>query len=156
MDFRIIYIPPFKAVSSGIDCEFDFSKNGVLGKFNVYFSKLLPSNRDSFMPRDFLFYDEEKQGLVWCYAVCEGMDDGGYESVDFDGGYYLTYTYRDGDDETREKLYNEALEYIKNSKVFELDIRKNHYPMGHIITPKEIMNAQGWAQMEAFIPIKLK
>ena len=28
--------------------------------------------------------------------------------------------------------------------------------MGRIITPPEIIAAQGWAQMEAFIPIKLK
>jgi len=28
--------------------------------------------------------------------------------------------------------------------------------MGHIITPPEIIKAQGWAQMENFIPIKLK
>jgi len=48
------------------------------------------------------------------------------------------------------------MEYIKNSEIFELDVRSNHYSMGHIITPKEITNAQGWAQMETFIPIRLK
>jgi len=84
------------------------------------------------------------------------MDDGSNEIVDFEGGYYVTYFFKDGDEETRGKLYNQALEYIKNSDIFELDIRQNHYGMGHIITPPEIIKAQGWAQMEAFIPIKLK
>jgi hypothetical protein len=28
--------------------------------------------------------------------------------------------------------------------------------MGHIITPSEIIKAQGFAQMENFVPIKLK
>lgn len=156
MDFRIVALPPFKALSSGVDCEFNFSENGILGKFDAYFSKITPSDRDSFMPRDFLFFDEEYQGLVWWYALYEGMDTGGYEVIDFEGGYYLTFAYRDGDDEAQGKLYNEALEHIKNSEIFELDIRKDYYPMGHIITPQAITNASGWAQTETFIPIKLK
>ncbi len=48
------------------------------------------------------------------------------------------------------------MEYIKSSEIFELDMRPDHYAMGHIITPKEIIVLQGWAQMETFIPIKLK
>lgn len=149
-------MPPFSAVSSGVDTEFDFSENGVLGKFNEYFSKITPPDRYSFMPRDFLFFDEEKQGMVWWYAIFEGLDTENYEVVDFDGGYYLTFAYVDGDDTEHDKLYNEALEYIRSSEVFELDVRENHYSMGHIITPQEVINKQGWAQMEVFIPIKLK
>jgi len=108
------------------------------------------------MPRDFLFFDEENQGMVWWWALSEDMEDGGNKVVNFEGGHYLTYAYRDGDEETNGKLYNEAVEYIKNSGIFELDVRPNHYAMGHIITPKEIIAAQGWAQMETFIPIRLK
>lgn len=108
------------------------------------------------MPRDFLFFDEENQGMVWWWVLSDGMDNGGNEVVEFEGGYYLTYTYRDGDEETNGKLYGEALTFIENSDVFELDARPNHYAMGHIITPAEIIKAQGWAQMETFIPIKLK
>lgn len=84
------------------------------------------------------------------------MHDGGFDIVDFDGGYYLTYIYKDGDDESNNILYHEAMEYINNSENFELDERPNHYAMGHIITPAEIIKVQGWAQMETFIPIKLK
>ncbi len=156
MEFRIISLPPFKAASSGVDKDFDFSPSGILGKFDNYFSNIKPSDRDSFLPRDFLYYDEEKQGMVWIWALSEDMDNGGNAVVDFDGGYYLTYAYRDGDGETNEKLYSEALKYIEASNVFELDARPDHYIMGHIITPGEIIKAQGWAQMETFIPIKLK
>ncbi|WP_346879364.1 hypothetical protein [Clostridium sp. UBA3061] len=53
MDFRIISLPPFKAASSGIDKEFNFSPDGILGKFNKYFSAINLCERDSFMPRDF-------------------------------------------------------------------------------------------------------
>lgn len=156
MKFRIISLPAFKAASSGVDKNFDFSPSGVLGKFGTYFSAIKLSDRDSFLPRDFLYFDEEKQGLIWIWALSEDIDSGGNEVIDFDGGFYLTYTYKDGDEDTNEKLYNEALKYIEESEVFELDIRPNHYSMGHIITPSEIIEAQGWAQMETFIPIKLK
>jgi hypothetical protein len=156
MEFRIISLPPFKAASSGVDKEFNFSLNSILGKFDKYFSAIKPSERDSFMPRDFLFFDEEKQGMVWWWALSEDMDDGRNEVVDFEGGYYITFVNKDGDEETNGRLYNQALEYIKNSDIFQLDIRQNHYAMGHIITPSEIIKAQGWAQMETFIPVKLK
>ena len=156
MEFRVISLPVFKAASSGVDRSFDFSPNGILGKFDMYFSSIVPSDRDSFLPRDFLFYDEEKQGMVWWWALTEDMDNGGYEVAEFDGGYYLTYAYKDGDEEVSKKLYDEALKYIKDLEIFELDVRPNHYAMGHIITPAEIIKVQGWAQMETFIPIKMK
>jgi hypothetical protein len=156
MEFRIISLPAFNAASSGADKNFDFSPTGVLGNFDTYFSDIKPSDRDNFMPRDFLYFDEEKQGMVWIFALSEDMDDGGNEVIHFDGGYYLTYAYKDGDEETNKKFYSEALQYIKDSDIFELDVRSNHYSMGHIITPPEIIKAQGWAQMETFIPIKLR
>lgn len=156
MEFRIISLPAFKAATSGVDKDFDFSPTGILGKFDKYFSAIKPSDRDSFVPRDFLYFDEEKQGMVWIWALSEDMDAGGNEVIDFDGGFYLTYAYKDGDEETNGKLYRDALKYIGASDILGLDVRPNHYAMGHIITPAEIIKAQGWAQMETFIPIRLK
>ena len=156
MDFRIISLPPFRAATSGVVKDFDFSPAGALGMFNEYFSAITPSPRDSFMPRDFLCFDGENQGLVWLFALSEGMDNGGYAVVDCEGGCYVTYTYRDGDEETNNRLYREAVEYINASDVLELDVRPGRLSMGHIITPPELIAAQGWAQMESFIPVKLK
>ncbi len=156
MDFRIIELPPFTAVSSEVDPDFDFSENGTLGKFGAYFSAIHPLPKDSFLPRDFLFYDKERKGLVWWWALAEGMDDGGFAHVEFEGGYFLCYNFVDHDEETNGKLYNEALRYIENSGVFALDERPNHYSMGHIITPAPIAEKQGFAVMETFIPLKIK
>ena len=156
MDFRIISLPPFRAASSGVDSAMDFSPTGLLGKFNAYFSAIHPSPRDDFMPRDFLLYDWERKGFVWWWALTEGMDDGGNEIEEFDGGLYLTYVYRDGDEEDGGRKYQEALQYIEASGIFEKDERSGHYTMGHIITPRAVIDRQGWAQMENFIPIKLK
>lgn len=46
MEFRIISLPPFKAASSGVDKNFDFSSKGVLGKFNIYFSAMNLPDRE--------------------------------------------------------------------------------------------------------------
>jgi len=155
MDFRIIELPSFEAVSSGVDKDVDSSSNGKLGKLDTYFSKIKPNSKDSFMPRDFLYWDKENNGMVWMWALTPDMDDGGFEHIHFEGGYYLTYHYRDQDEKTNGKLYKEALEFIKNSDVFELDERPNHYGMGHIITPALVIKKQGFAIMETFIPVKL-
>ncbi|MGZ7444301.1 hypothetical protein ACLD72_022415 [Paenibacillus sp. TH7-28] len=50
-------------------------------------------------------------------------------------------------------MYYEALSWIENSDFFELDQRANHYAMGHIITPPEVIKATGYAQMESYIPV---
>lgn len=84
------------------------------------------------------------------------MDDGGFERVKFEGGYFLSYNFVDRDEETNKRLYNEALKYIENSVVFELDERPGHYSMGHIITPAPVAEKQGFAAMETFIPIKIR
>lgn len=144
MKFRIVSLPAFKAASSGVDKDFDFFPSGILGKFGEYFSAIKLSNRDNFSPRDFLYFDEQKQGLIWMYALSENIDSGGNEVIDFDGGFYLTYVYKDGDEDTNGKLYNEALKHIEASEVYELDVGPNHYSMGHIITPHEIIEAQSW------------
>ncbi len=156
MDFRIISIPPFTAVTSGPDPEADFSPEGILGRFDRYFSAITPSPRDSFSPRDFLFYNKEAGGLEWWYAIEDDMPDGGFDKVGFEGGMYLTYFYRDHEDEENNRLYQEAVEYIGKSDVLELDERPGHYSMGHIITPQELIEAQGYAIMECFVPVKLK
>ncbi len=156
MNFRIIYLPSFKAISSGLDKNFDFSEEGKLGQFDKFFSELEVTPRDNFMPRDFLFYDTKNQGFVWWWALIEGQDTASYEVVDFDGGYYLTYHYQDGDDKENEILYSEALKYINESDLLELDIRENHYPMGHVITPPEISEKLAFTQMETYIPVKVK
>lgn len=156
MDYRIISLPSFTAVTSGPDPDMDFSPQGRLGKFNAYFSAITPSPRDAFMPRDFLFFNAGAGGLEWWWALEEGMPDGGFPKVFFEGGIYLTYTYRDHDQEENNRLYQEAVAFVNSSAVFQLDERPGHYSMGHIITPPRVIPAQGFALMECFVPIRLK
>lgn len=156
MDLRIISIPSFTAVTSGPDPEMDFSPEGKLGRFNDYFSAITPSPRDSFMPRDFLFFNSEAGGLEWWWALEEGMPDGGFQRVAFEGGLFATYTYRDQDQETNGRLYQETVQAIQESGCLELDDRPGHYSWGHIITPPELIEAQGFALMECFVPVRVR
>lgn len=94
--------------------------------------------------------------MVWILALSEDIDAGGYEVIDFPGGCYLCYAYKDGDQEANQILWNKAMAYVASQNSFELDIKPGRYAMGHIITPPEIINCQGWAQMESFIPIRPK
>ena len=77
MEQRIVYLPPFTAVTSGVAHDFDFSEAGALGKFGRYFGAITPLPRDGFMPRDFLFFNQEAGGLEWWWALADGMPDGG-------------------------------------------------------------------------------
>ena len=93
--------------------------------------------------------------MVWIYALTDDMEAEDHEVIDFEGGYYLTYAYKDGDEEASQRLFEEARKYIEAHDQLELDVTDKRFLMGHIITPKEIIEQQGWAQMESFIPIKL-
>ncbi len=155
MEFRIIDLPPFKAASSGLDSNADFSEQGVLGQFDAYFSQLVSDPRDSFVPRDYLCFDGKRGGMFWLYALTDEQDAGDFEVVDFEGGLFLTYVYEDGDEAASQRLFNEAKKYIESLTYLELDISEKRLMMGHIITPQEIIKKQGWAQMESFIPVKL-
>lgn len=53
MKFRLMSLPKFRAASSGVDKNFEFSSEGILGKFSDYFSEIKPMPRDDFMSRDF-------------------------------------------------------------------------------------------------------
>ncbi|NLW69825.1 MAG: hypothetical protein GX061_01905 [Eubacteriaceae bacterium] len=156
MDYRIISLPPFKAASSGADRAFDFSPEGILGKFDKYFSAISPSPRDSFMPRDFLYFDTAAGGLVWIYALSEDIDPADNEVVDFPGGLYLTYTYKDGDEQAGAALRQGAIKFLEDTGVLEADISESRPEMGHIITPSEVGVALGYTQMETFLPIRIK
>ena len=93
------------------------------------------------MLRDFLCFDGENQGLVWLFALSDGMDDGGNAVVDCAGGCYVAYTYRDGGEEANNRLYQEVAAYIEASEVLEPDIRPGRLTVGHIITPSEVTAA---------------
>jgi hypothetical protein len=154
MEYVLIQLPEFDAIVSGVDKTFDFSKEGVLGRFDAYYSTQKPSPNDSFLPRDFLYFDAFQGGLVWMYAIHEGMTPHAFQTVRVPAGWYLIYHWVDGDDEQGGKMYQGALEYLKTLRCFELDETEGRHAMGHIVTPSDAAVLQGFAVMRTYLPVK--
>ncbi len=68
---------------------------------------------------------------------------------------YASAVSKDGDDVDGEIVYSIIKEWIEQSGCFELDEREEHQTMFHmpLLRTKEIM---GYAQLEIFVPIKVK
>ncbi|MBD5150709.1 MAG: hypothetical protein HDT18_10185 [Oscillibacter sp.] len=77
-------------------------------------------------------------------------------AVDHEGGRFVACTCQDGGEEADNRLCQEAAAYIEASEALEPDVRPDRLAMGHIMTPPKVIAAQEWAQMELFIPVKLK
>ncbi|MNC53372.1 hypothetical protein D3C75_1027760 [compost metagenome] len=82
------------------------------------------------------------------------MDTAGFEVVDFEGGLYAVATSIDGNEEDSSKVYHQIVEWVVNSGCFEMD--EGRFSLGHITTPQSATKAMGYAQMENYIPIKIK
>ena len=72
----------------------------------------------------------------------------------FPAGLYATYVWRDGDEAENARLYRRTLEEIEATGTLMPDDTRP--AMGHIITPPEVQRALGYAQMETFLPIRVK
>lgn len=155
MDYVLIQLPAFDAIVSGVDSQFDFSQKGVLGRFDAYFSAQKPSQNDSFLPRDFLYFDADQGGLVWMYAVHDGMTPHNFDKVHVPGGWYLTYEWIDGDDEQGGAMYQGALRYLATLGKFEIDETAGRHAMGHIVTPHDAIFLQGFAVMRTYLPVRI-
>jgi len=142
---RIYEIPKCKMVSSlcGMFGE------GKLEKFDEWFSSL----PRTMFPKDFLFFDEEKGGLVWYYMYDEFLQiPEEFEIIDFPGGLYAVATEIDGKDSAG--VIDEIKNFIKNSNCFTED--KSRYYLGNIPTPPAAEKALGYNQMDYYVPIKIK
>lgn len=113
---RIVELPGCKMASSGCGTGPDqWADDGLLRRFNVWWSTLDKKRADKFFPRDFMWYDREKDGLVWYYAIPEDITDtAGFEIVDFAGGLYAVAVYKDDDDDGY-RVYDGVKDWIKSS-----------------------------------------
>lgn len=154
--FRIIELPSCKMVSSGCSAEKDpFAPGGLLNRFGSWWSEVDRERKDRFFPRDFMWYDREKKGLVWYYAVSGDLaGTGGFEIVDYEGGLYASAVARDGDDLDGQNVYSAIKQWVKDGGCFQLDERPGHYDMFHIITSGSARAVLGYHQLEIFVPIR--
>lgn len=147
-DVRIVSLPACKMVSSGLG-NFDQEN---FDRFDQWFSKITIDPYE--MPKDFLWYDPDRNDSVWWYIYSEGMDTLDFPIEEFDGGLFASAVCKDGDDVDGNRVYNGIKRWVAESGTFELDERPNHYTMSHIITLPETKKVLGYWQLEILVPIK--
>lgn len=140
---RIYEMPACKMISSGC---------GMFGeekfdRFDHYFSSL----PRTMFPNDFLWHDGK--GFVWFYIYSDGMHvPEEFEMVDFPGGFYAVATDIDGQDNS--VAIATIKTFIEDNGCFAEDTSRAY--LGNVITSPSISKVLGYAQMNYYIPIKIK
>lgn len=142
---RIYEISACKMVSS----QCGIFGDGKLERFNEWFSSL----PRSIFPKDFMLYDNEREGFIWYYIYNDGMnipDD--FSTIDFPGGLYAVATDIDGQDNS--EAISTIKNFIREKGCFEEDTSRAY--LGNIPTPPSARKAMGYEQMDYYVPIKIK
>jgi AraC family transcriptional regulator len=143
-NIRFYLMPEGRMVSSQCGMFGDVK----LEKFNEWFSEF----ERPLYPKDFLWYDDEREGFVWYYMFSEGMNiPEDFQLVDFEGGLYAVATEIDGEDST--ELMTEIRRVIADRGFEEDPTRKI---MGTVTTAPQASQVLGYEQMDYFVPIKAK
>ena len=146
-NMRVIEIPKFRAVSSGLkSIEELFSENG--------FEKWKNSNyhlikQMVYEQPDFMWEEEDKS--VWIWAIKDEVtkeDTAPYEIIEFVGGMFLVATKDENDD--NDQTVNSMFQWIENSDVFEYgNFGMCNMPNGNGAIDK----ALGIAQQQVFLQV---
>lgn len=151
-DVRLVELPACRMVTSGVE------QGDNHERFNKLWGQLDAKRKDRFFPRDFMYYDKEKGGSVWCYAIEEWVsekDTEGFEMIDFEGGLYATSIVHDFDMNEVIRAYNGIKEWIAQHHNFAFDERPGHAVMFHVTVP-DTSKLLGYRQVEYFFPVKIR
>ncbi len=151
---RVLRLPARRMVTSGMDTGAPFAPGGKLDRFDKWFSQVDASS--CFSPHDFLWHDPDASGMEWWYAFEEGMDTGGFDVIEFEGGLYAAAISWDEDDADGERVHVGIQQWVRDSGCFEVDERPRHRTMFHIVTPPSAHEAMGANQLDIFVPIRKK
>jgi hypothetical protein len=159
---KIIRIPAGKMIKTP---EFEIPEDEFFRIMKQLWVNVVDRHTDVF-PRDFMPFNDDTGKNYWLYSIL-GIDVGkfdisGFEIIDFEGGYYATAIAIDPDnnEESLPNTIQEVKDWVNQSKCFELDfdMKRIRCFMSQMVVADddELKNAMGYAQMEIFIPIKIK
>lgn len=160
-DILVINIPPFKAITTGVQSWEDMFREGGYMYHLWQMSDLYePVIFDCF---DFLMFKEDK--AEWICAIKEGLvqeEFGPFTQCDCPGGLYAMAVSIDEDNESIKKVEAKVRLWIENTN-FELDPNRDVmfnmpylYEEGRDPANKDIEKGLGYKQMQRYFPIKLK
>jgi AraC family transcriptional regulator len=154
---RIVELPACKMVTSGPANGPDiFGPDGVMTRFNDWFSEFDKNRTDKFYPRDFMWSPAEG-GFEWGYAVGEvPKDTAGFEMIDFPGGLYAVAISVDADGKDHNRVYKGIQEWVEKSGCFMLDETEKRRSLGNITSPMMAKEVMGYHQMDLYFPIRIK
>ena len=155
-NMRIIEIPEFRAVSSGLKTfEEIFGAGGFSEWIDVRNVHLI--QKQIFDEAGFLWHEGDKNILI--RAIKDNItehDTYPYEIIKFPGGMFLVATADENDRDDLEETVSCMMEWIKHSEIFEYgDFPKSgmcNMPNSDGIIDK----ALGIAQQQIFLPLKFR
>lgn len=151
-DVRLVELPACRMVTSGLE------QGDNHERFDKMWGRLDAKRKDLFFPRDFMYYDKEKGGNVWCYAIEDWVsekDTEGFEIIHFEGGLYATSIVHDFDVNEVISAYNGIEEWIAKQDNFTFDERPGHSVMFQVTSP-DTYNLLGYRQVEYFFPVQIR
>ncbi len=112
-------------------------------------------------PRDFMYFDEENDCMMWLFAPPENyINTSRYKVIDFPGGLYAVCSAKDGDGVDMDNTKASIKKWIKDSGCFEESNKNNdsytRYTLTHVCTPKIFKEKMGYHLTDFFIPIVVK
>jgi len=153
---RVIEIPPFRAVSSGLrNHEEMFGENG----FDRWMQAHSHLVKDMLYAHPDFMWPEDEAHSTWIWAAKDWVtekDVAPYELVEYEGGMFVVATANEDDPKDLNETVKGMIKWIAKSKAFERDERPGHRGMGHMTGCGAVQRALGFAQQEIFLPVKFK
>lgn len=140
---RILSMSPCRMVSSGA---------GMFGqeRFDRFMAWMDQQER-TLHPRDYLYWDDEIQGMCWLYEYSESLAvPEEFEVVDFPGGLYAVAT--DIDQRTDMEGMKAAVDAFLQAHGLERD--PGRAELGNIISAPEVSAILGYEQMDYYAPVR--
>lgn len=154
-NMRVIEIPKFRAVSSGLKTFDEIFGEGGFSQWQEAHCHLIKDL--IYASPDFMWHEGDKN--VWIWAVNDNVteaDTAPYDIIEFEGGMYLVATGDENDGGDLNETVSCMMKWIETSDVFEYgDFPKSgmcHMPNGG----GSIDKALGIAQQEIFLPLKFR
>ena len=155
-DVMVVRLPKFKALSSGYYTFADGELWGTMGWADEHKHLVKPVILDC---HDFLTrgIGESKGKFNFVVAITDDATEADatpYEITVFPGGLYAMLVSIDSDNDSIMKVEDKVFKWLENTN-FEYDDSRDI--MGHMgYTDDEINKGLGYAQLQRYIPIKLK
>ena len=154
---RLVEIPKFRAVSSGIRTleEIFFSENSFSAWVDAH-AHLIKDH--IFEPQDFLWHENDDiNRSTWIVALKDGVteqDTAPHEIVEFPGGMFLVATCDESDSDDLNETVADMVRWIDDSTVF---VHGDLPGMCNMPNPDgAIDRALGIAQQQIFLSIKFR